>query len=146
LPPPAVTGRPRTFCSAQCRQANEWHMDSRRREERERREREQREADWETRRKAKEDQAARRREREYQRAIEAGGDIAAEARWQRLYDETLDAHGGRYSLCQWALEDGNPGACTRRTGDVYCWMHNRQLERDTVRRRRAKEEGTADRP
>ena len=45
LPPPAVTGRPRTFCSAQCRAANEWVVVSRRREEMDRREREKREAE-----------------------------------------------------------------------------------------------------
>lgn len=45
LSPPAVTGRPRTFCSAQCRAANEWVVVSRRREEMDRREREKREAE-----------------------------------------------------------------------------------------------------
>jgi hypothetical protein len=33
LPPQALTGRPRGFCSAQCRQANEQIVVSRRREE-----------------------------------------------------------------------------------------------------------------
>jgi hypothetical protein len=32
----------------------------------------------------------------YQRALEAGGAVAANARWERLYDETLDKYGGRY--------------------------------------------------
>jgi hypothetical protein len=41
-------------------------------------------------------------EREYQRAIKAGGRIAAEARWWRRCDETLDA--GRYGLSQWEEE------------------------------------------
>jgi hypothetical protein len=50
----------------------------------------------------------RRREQEHRRAIAAGGDIAAEARWQRLFDQTLDETGGRFQLCQWALDDGNP--------------------------------------
>ena len=101
LPPPAVTGRPRTFCSAQCRAANEWVVISRRREEMERREREKSEAE----RRAREEQAARRREREYRQAIAAGGTLAADARWERLYDGTLDKYGGRYGLCQWEDED-----------------------------------------
>ena len=140
LPPPAVTGRPRTFCSAQCRAANEWIVVSRKREEIERREREQREAAW----KAKEAANARRLEREYQRAIAAGGAVAANARWERLYDETLDKYGGRYGLCQWEDEDGSGQftgrSCTRRTADVYCAKHNRQLDRESERRRREKEE------
>jgi len=66
----------------------------------ERREAERREAEWKAREKAREDKA----EREYQRAIKAGGRVAAEAMWQRLFDETLDATGGRYELCQWEDE------------------------------------------
>jgi hypothetical protein len=139
LPPPAVTGRPRTFCSAQCRRANEWGVDNRRREERERREREQQQAEAEARYRAREEEAARREEREYRRAIEAGGNVAATARWWRLYDETLDATGSRWGLCQWALDNDEPGACTRRTADVYCWRHNRQLERESAKRRRERE-------
>ena len=140
LSPPAVTGRPRTFCSAQCRAANEWVTVSRRREEMERRDREQREAE----RRRREADAARRREREYRRALEAGGAVAADARWERLYEETYDKYGGRYGLCQWEDEDdGGQLAgrrCTRRTtADVYCWRHNRQLERETARRRREQE-------
>jgi len=132
LPPPALTGRPRSFCSAQCRRANEMVVVSRRREEMERREAERREAEWKTKEKAREDKA----EREYQRAIKAGGDVAAEAKWQRLYDQVSDE--GRYDLCQWALESGHPGACSNRTVEVFCAKHNRELERDIERRRRAK--------
>jgi hypothetical protein len=92
-------------------------------------------AEWEAERRRRQAEAERRREREYQRAIEAGGDTAAEARWQRLYDQVSDE--GRYGLCQWALDSGEPGACTRRTrSDVYCSTHNRQLERDLERNRR----------
>jgi hypothetical protein len=83
------------------------------------------------------DEIDARHEREYQRAIATGGDVAATARWQRLYDETLDATESKWGLCQWALEDGEPGACTRRTADVYCWVHNRQLERESEKRRRS---------
>jgi 5-methylcytosine-specific restriction enzyme A len=81
----------------------------------------------------------RRLEQEYRRAIAAGGDVAAEARWQRLYVQTLDATGSRYGVCQWALDDGNPGACTRRTADVYCGVHNRQSERESARDRGERE-------
>ena len=129
LPPPAVTGRPRTFCSAQCRAANEWVVVSRRREEMEEREREQRDAE----RLAREAETPRRREREYQRALAAGGAVAADARWERLSDETYDKYGSRYGLCQWEDEDDDGifsrRCCNRRTADVYCWVHNRQLER-----------------
>jgi hypothetical protein len=135
LPPPAVTGRPRTFCSAQCRAANEWIVVSDRRDEMRRREQEQREVE----RRAREEEAARRREREYQQALAAGGAVAANARWERLYDETYDKYGGRYGLCQWEDEDDDGNyegrCCTRRTADVYCWRHNRQLERETAKRR-----------
>ena len=146
LPPPAVTGRPRTFCSAQCRAANEWVVVSRRREEMERREKERREAE----RKAKEAANARRLEREYQRAIAAGGAVAANARWERLEDETFDKYGGRYGLCQWEDEDDSGEftgrRCTRRTADVYCWRHNRQLDRESERRRREKERASTSFP
>ena len=78
----------------------------------------------------------RRWEREYRQAIKAGGDVAAEARWQRLYDEASDRGWG---LCQWASPSGLPGACTRRTRDVYCHVHNRQLERESERTHKARE-------
>jgi 5-methylcytosine-specific restriction protein A len=133
LPPPALTGRPRSFCSVQCRQANEWIVVSQRREEMERREAKQREAEWRAREKARGDKA----EREYQRAIKAGGDVAAEAKWQRLYDQV--SVEGRYGLCQWDLPNGHPGACTNRTVDVFCAKHNRQLDREIQRNRKSKE-------
>ena len=146
LPPPAVTGRPRTFCSAQCRAANEWVVVSRKREEIERREQEQREAAW----KAKEAANARRLEREYQRAIAAGGAVAANARWERLYDETYDKYGGRYGLCQWEDEDDSGEfagrRCTRRTTGRVLLAHNRQLERESERRRREKEQASTSFP
>jgi hypothetical protein len=77
-------------------------------------------------------EAQQRVEEEYQQAIAAGGDIAANARWERLYDETLDKTGSRYGLCQWELDSGQYGACTRRTSDVYCAKHSRQAERGPV--------------
>jgi hypothetical protein len=91
-------------------------------------------------------EVARREEREYQRAIQAGGDVAAEAKWQRLYVQTLDATESRFGLCQWSLDDGNPGACTRRTQSVYCHVHNRQLDREAEQRRRAKERASTSSP
>ena len=81
----------------------------------------------------------RRREREYQRAIKAGGDVAAEARWQKLSVQTLEETESRWDLCQWALDSGVPGACTNRTANVYCAKHNRQLDREIERKRKAKE-------
>jgi hypothetical protein len=101
----------------------------------EQRERKRREAEREER----EAERLRRAERDYRRAIAAGGDVAAEAKWQRLYDETLDATGGRFGLCQWDLSNGEPGACTNRTANVFCAEHNRQLDREAERRRREKE-------
>jgi hypothetical protein len=85
-------------------------------------------------------EADRRREREYQRAIKAGGRAAAEARWWRASDETLEE--GRYDLCQWEDEiDGEyTHTCFNRTRlDVYCAKHNRRVEREVERNRRAKE-------
>lgn len=114
-----------------------------RQEERWRRELERYRAEQEALRKARDEETARRDEREYRRAIATGGAVAANARWERLYDETLDKYGGRYALCQWEDEDANGNflgrRCTRRTADVYCWRHNRQLERESERRRREKE-------
>jgi hypothetical protein len=85
------------------------------------------------------EEAERRDEAEYQRILDAGGDAAATAKWQRLFDETLDSTGSRYGLCQWALDNDEYGACFRRTAGVYCWRHNRELERKSERRRREKE-------
>jgi hypothetical protein len=86
--------------------------------------------------------AARRREHEYRAAIKRGGYDAAMARWDKAYGETNDAYGGRYGLCQWEDEvDGESlgRMCYRRTTDVYCHVHNRQLEREIERRRKAQE-------
>jgi hypothetical protein len=91
----------------------------------------------ESEREKREAERLRRAERDYQQAIAAGGDVAAEAKWQRLYSETLDATGSRYGLCQWDLANGLPGACTNRTASVFCAKHNRQIERESERRRKA---------
>ena len=93
------------------------------------------------------EEAARRGEREYQRALAAGGAVAANARWERLYDETNGKYGGRYGLCQWEDEDDDGNyegrCCTRRTADVYCLRHNRQLARETAKRRRESEDSAS---
>jgi hypothetical protein len=104
LPPPALTGRPRTFCSAQCREANERVVVSGRFEEKQRRDREQREAEGERR----EAERLRRAERVYQRAIAAGGDTAAEAKWQRRR-----LHGD-LSLCETMAPSVLLVGCTER--------------------------------
>lgn len=139
MPPRNWTGRPRTYCTDRCRDAAAVIREA----ERERIAIERHRAEQEARWKAREEDRARREEREYQRAIASGGAVAANARWERLYDETLDKFGGRYGLCQWEDEDdGGQFAgrrCTRRTtADVYCWRHNRQLERESEQRRRRK--------
>jgi hypothetical protein len=112
----------------------------------EQRDREQREAEREKR----EAERLRRAELEYQRAIAAGGAVATNARWERLYDEALDKSGGRYGLCQWEDEDGSGQFtgrnCTRRTADVYCAKHNHQLDRESERRRREKERASTSFP
>ena len=138
MPPRPWTGRPRIYCSDDCRDGAAAIREA----ERNRVARERYYAEQEAARKARDEEAARRREAEYQRAIAAGGAVAANARWERLYDETFDKYGGRYELCQWEDEDADGNylgrRCTRRTADVYCWRHNRQLERETERRRREK--------
>ena len=146
MPDPPWTGRPPTYCSPGCRSeaaAIRWQA---REAERLQRERAAREAEWEAREKKREAEG----EREYQRAISAGGAVAVNARWERLYDETLDKYGGRYGLCQWEDEDGDGQftgrSCTRRTADVYCAKHNRQLDRETERRRREKERASTSPP
>ena len=73
-------------------------------------------------------EAKRRRKRERDRALAAGGDTAAEARWQELWSDTLRRTG--YGLCQWSLDNGRPGACMRlvkKDGQVYCREHNREV-------------------
>ena len=85
------------------------------------------------------EEADRRREAEYQAAIKRGGYDAAMALWDRAFSETLEATGSRYGLCQWEDEiDGQyvGRMCYRRTTDVYCHAHNRQLERESRREER----------
>ena len=91
---------------------------------------------WRT---ARDQEEARRRELEYRRAIAAGGDVAAGARWHRLYDEVLEETESRLGLCQWPLGNGEPGGCTRRTANVFCWVHSRQIDREAEERKRKRE-------
>ena len=87
-------------------------------------------------------EADRRREQEYQAAIKRSGYDAAMARWDKAYHET----NGRYGLCQWEDEvDGESMGrmCYRRTTDVYCHVHNRQLEGESERKRKAEERESA---
>jgi hypothetical protein len=94
------------------------------------------------------EEAERQAEAEYQSLLAAGGAVAANARWERLSSETYDKYGGRYGLCQWEDEDDSGQFtgrnCTRRTtADVYCWRHNRKLERETAKRRHEREESAS---
>lgn len=78
----------------------------------------------------------RRREQEYQAAIERGGYDAAMARWDKEYQETLKKTGR--GLCQWEA-DGPDGESMgrmyyRRTTGVYCGVHDRELQRETARK------------
>jgi hypothetical protein len=79
----------------------------------------------------RQEELERRREARYQAAIGRGGVDAAMARWDRADREALEKTGGRYGLCQW--EDEVEGrymgrVCYRRTADVYCRSHDRQLK------------------
>ena len=108
---PAAQG---LYCSVSCRERAEYARWEAKQAEQRERDRVQSEAEWEAREKDREAEA----EREYRRA-QAGGAVEANARWERLYDETLDKYGGRYGLCQWEDEDDSGEytgrRCTRRT-------------------------------
>ena len=76
-------------------------------------------------------EADRRRAHERERALAAGGTVAREARWQELWDRSP-------GLCQWPQTDDRPGACMRRTANVYCAAHYRRLDREAERQRSEK--------
>jgi hypothetical protein len=67
----------------------------------------------------------RQRQQDRKRALAAGGNVAAQARWEEAWERSP-------GLCQWETDDGYR-TCMRRaasSGDVYCTVHNRQLERE----------------
>jgi hypothetical protein len=124
MPPPASRGRPAVYCSLQCRRDAEYGRKLARTPPRT-------SLDvWRRQRADQEAEDARRAEQEYQKALKAGGDVAAEAKWWRLYSAE-----SRYGLCQWALPSGRLGACTNRTTGVFCAKHNREVERRIEKRR-----------
>ena len=98
-----LDGQAADYCSVDCRDAAAAIREA----ERNRLARERYYAEKEALRKARDEAAARRHEREYQRAIAAGGAVAANARWERLYDETLRQVRRPLRLCQWEDEDGS---------------------------------------
>lgn len=115
-----IFGRDSSYRCRECRR-----LDGRQaRAEREAEAQAARHAEWKRHRVAVE----RQQKREHERKLAAGGDIAAEARWQELWSDTLMRTG--HGLCQWSLENGHPGACTRvvkQAGQVYCRAHNREV-------------------
>jgi hypothetical protein len=60
-------------------------------------------------------EAERRRKRERDRALAAGGDEAAEVRWQELWSQSLQRGGP--GLCQWPLEK-RPSRCMYPAGRI----------------------------
>jgi hypothetical protein len=134
LPPPALTGRPRSFCSAQCREANEQVVVSRHREEKERREREQREAEATARRKKADAARERAYKAERRRILAAGGEDAF---------DLLQREAFKNERCGWYDDDQETlEVCLRPTDRetfVWCKKHNRQLEREAEQRRKGPE-------
>jgi hypothetical protein len=139
MPAPALTGRPRTFCSAQCRQANERYRVSQEYHERQRREQEEQRRAFARQRAA----AEKKRLKERERILKAGGYDAGMLLWDEAYSESLDKGGP--GLCQWQDEDEQgthhylPRQCFQPADDcdVYCAHHNRVLE-DEIAAARAK--------
>jgi hypothetical protein len=137
MPPPALTGRPRSFCSAQCRSAAERCRVSQQYHERQRREQEEQERAAARRRAA----AEKERLKERERILKAGGPDAQWLIWNEAYTESLNKDEG--GLCQWQDEvDGNylPRQCFQRADewDVYCAHHNRVLEERSAAYRASK--------
>jgi hypothetical protein len=89
-------------------------------------------------------------ERERQRNLAAGGDAEIYQRWEDAHSAALRKD---YDICQW--DDWSPDrpsefphrrTCFRRLasdGNVYCKVHNRQLERRKERELRQREASTA---
>jgi hypothetical protein len=142
MPPPALTGRPRSFCSAACRSAAERYRVSQQYIEKQRREQE--DAD----RAAARRQAAadKKQLKERERILKAGGYDAGMLLWEMAYNESLDKGGP--GLCQWQDEDTEgtqgpehpylPRQCFRpqeEDWDVYCRHHNQVLNAEQAQRK-----------
>jgi hypothetical protein len=106
----------------------------RRWEERERRERPKREAEWRAQREAQEAARLEAEEVERQRNLAAGGVVALD----QMQNDAFYA-----DRCGWYEDDDDPadGVCQRPTDEsfVWCKKHNRQLDRESERRRRERE-------
>jgi hypothetical protein len=143
MPPPALTGRPRSFCSAACRSAAERYRVSQEYYEKQRREQEEQDRAAARRRAAVE----RERLKERERILDAGGYEAGMLLWEEAYTESLDKGGP--GLCQWQdEEDGNylPRQCFQpqeEDWDVYCVDHNRIVEEGAAAYRARKEADSA---
>jgi hypothetical protein len=132
MPPPALTGRPRSFCSAACRSAAEKYRISQEYHEKQRREQEEQERAAAQRRAA----AEKERLKERERILKAGGYDAGMLLWDEAYTESLDKGGP--GLCQWQDEvDGKylPRQCFQEAEGVYCADHNRVLEAEQAKRK-----------
>jgi hypothetical protein len=136
MPPPALTGRPRSFCSAACRSAAERYRVSQQYLEKQRREQEEQERAAARRLAA----ADKKRLKERERILKTGGYDAGMLLWEMAYNESLDK-GGR-GLCQWQDEDPNqeghhylPRQCFRPEEQVYCAHHNKVLRERTAKRK-----------
>jgi hypothetical protein len=71
---------------------------------------------------ARQAEAARRRKRERARILKAGGPAAKELLLHEAFSRS------KRGLCQWAQENGHPGACMRPAQNVYCAKHNRVVD------------------
>ncbi len=137
MPPPALTGRPRSFCSAACRSAAERYRISQEYHEKQRREREEQEREAARHRAA----AEKKRLKERERILKAGGYDAGMLLWDEAYTESLDKGGP--GLCQWQDEDTQgtqgprhpylPRQCFQEAEDVYCAHHNRVLAEEQAK-------------
>jgi hypothetical protein len=143
MPPPALTGRPRSFCSAACRSAAERYRISQEYLERQRREQEEQNRAA-ARRRA---DAEKKRLKERERILKAGGYDAGMLLWEEAYHESLRKDGT--GLCQWQDEDKDkqgthhylPRRCFQPQAapwDVYCDGDNHLLEERSAAYRASK--------
>jgi hypothetical protein len=140
MPPPALTGRPRSFCTAACRSAAERYRVSQQYLERQRREQEEQNRAAARRLAA----AEKKRLKERDRILAAGGYDASMLLWEEACHESLDKGGRR--LCQWQDEDKDkqgeryylPRQCFQPQEQVYCGHHNKVL-RERIAKKRAEQ-------